>query len=313
LVFQHEIFNLTFIWMENAGHLGITGARCNHFYPLGKSNFVTQYSSVQNLLSMKNAMPFFLGFLTLTLLLFSTQSCNPPCPSCPETTALNPNPTIEFNVPNANFGVRTQAVPGATSVKLEVFGADNVLAATLTPAFNTLEPINVLSAPRPLKLVFTYNSSANTPVVVDYVTVDDRKNGGTPIMEILVAIAPGNPDTCVTGITNGVSLTPINPATSKFTWTPGKQYKITAGSETILLKTALNGQSGCFAAILYKQNSFSCLTNPTLSNNGSTEGQFTFGSSGTVKITGTDLCNNGTAREITLRLSGPTTVSVLSD
>ncbi len=270
-----------------------------------------------NTSTMKSLKHFGLGAATIALLLFLLRSffCQYFCPPCQELAPVVPNPIIEFSVPNANFGVTASPVPGATAVKIDVFSASGSLEASFSPAIGTAQSINVPSAQRPLQLVFNYSSGINPVVAVDSVIVDDRENGGTPIVEVLVGAFTGSQQSCP-NITNNVTVTNITATRSKFTWAPGKQYKITIShgtTEEFILKTALNGVTGCYKAVLWRKDEFLCLTQPNMVNTDPTEMEVTTGS-GNVKITGMDNCDGQTPREIFVKFSpGGGTVTVLRD
>lgn len=266
---------------------------------------------------MKSLKQFGLGAATVAVLVFLLRSffCQYFCPPCQVLTPVVPNPIIEFNVPNANFGVTANPVLGATTVKIDVFSASGSLEATFSPVIGVAQSINVPSAQRPLQLVFNYSSGNNPLVAVDSVIVDDRETGGNPIVEIVVGAFTGSQQSCP-NITNSVTVSNITATRSKFSWTPGKQYKITishGSTEEFILKTVLNGVTGCYKAVLWRKDEFLCLTQPDMANSDSSEVIVTTGS-GNVKITGMDNCDGLTPREMFIKFSpGGGTVTVLSN
>jgi hypothetical protein len=267
---------------------------------------------------MNSVKQFALGAATVALLVFLFRSffCTYLCPPCPTVQPIVPNPTIEFNVENANFGVIANPVAGANAVKIDVFGASGTLAASYTPAIGVMQAVDVSSAQRPLQLVFNYASASNPNLAIDSLIIDDRQNGGNPPVEILIGAFTGSPQSCPS-LPNNVTVTNITTTRSKFSWAPGKQYKFTVThggtTEEFLLTTVLNGVTGCYKAELWRGNKFNCLTSPAMANTDPTELEVTMGS-GNVKITAMDNCDGSTPREVFIRFSsGGGTLVVISD
>ena len=268
---------------------------------------------------MNSLKQFLLAIAAIVALsfLFRKHLCQYFCDPCVETKALVPNPTIEFNVPNANFSVTPHAVPGATSVKLDVFDKMGALVVSHTPTIGTAQNIMATQAQRPLQLVFTYLAGAGNTVATDSLAIDDRQNGGVPVMDIIIAVHSGNQQSCP-NFNTPVTVTPITTTRYKFSWDPTKIYKIVLNhgspATDLIMKTELNGVTGCYKAVLWRKDEYSCLsTQPAMANDpDSTTGKITT-SAGDVKLTGNDSCDGATAREIFMKFSSAGSVTVFSN
>jgi hypothetical protein len=297
---------------------GKTTESCNHFIPAAKSNFVADCSTKLNFKHMPALKQFLLGLLVSLVLLFLGRSfiCDLLCPAPPPQTCVIPNPEITFNVDGGSFSLFAHPVPNASSVKVDVFGKDGTLAGSFSPAIGTAQVVNVPNAQRPLQVVMVYQSGNNTEVARDSFHVDDRETGGTPIVEIVMGVQGGAGLQPCPNTTNTVTMATVSPIMTKMSWVPNKEYKIMIDhgtKDTLVLRTELNGLTGCYRAVVYAKNVIPCLTQPTTTNTSINELQVTTGS-GNIKITGTDNCDGTMPREIFFRrstLSG--TVSVLSN